>query len=67
MPPVGIEPTFSAGEQTQTHALDRAATGTDNDSLVTVTKSKFKKKICGTSNSLFVILQGYYIKNIAFI
>jgi len=44
MPPVGIEPTFSAGEQTQTHALDRAATGTDNDSLVTVTKSKFKKK-----------------------
>ena len=29
MPPVGFEPTVSAGERTQTYALDRAATGTD--------------------------------------
>ena len=28
MPPVGFEPTTSAGERPQTHALDRAATGT---------------------------------------
>ena len=28
MPPVGIELTISAGERPQTHALDRAATGT---------------------------------------
>ena len=28
MPPVGFEPTISAGEQPQTYALDRAATGT---------------------------------------
>jgi len=28
MPPVGLEPTFSAGERLQTYALDRAATGT---------------------------------------
>ena len=28
MPPVGFEPTISAGEQPQTHALDRAATET---------------------------------------
>ena len=28
MPPVGFEPTFSAGERPQTCALDRAATGT---------------------------------------
>ena len=27
MPPVGFEPTSSAGERPQTHALDRAATG----------------------------------------
>jgi len=26
MPPVGFEPTISAGERPQTHALDRAAT-----------------------------------------
>jgi len=28
MPPVGFEPTISAGERTHTYALDRAATGT---------------------------------------
>ena len=30
MTPVGFEPTISAGEQPQTYALDRAATGTGN-------------------------------------
>ena len=28
MPPVGFEPTISAGERAQTYALDRVATGT---------------------------------------
>ena len=28
MPPVGFEPTISAGERPQIYALDRAATGT---------------------------------------
>ena len=28
MPPVGFEPTISAGGQSQTYALDRAAVGT---------------------------------------
>jgi len=28
MPTVGFEPTIPAGERPQTHALDRAATGT---------------------------------------
>ena len=28
MPPVGFEPTISAGERPQTYALDRPATGT---------------------------------------
>ena len=28
MPPVGLEPTISAGERSQTYALDRAATKT---------------------------------------
>ena len=30
MPPVGFEPTISAGERPQTYALDRAATGAGN-------------------------------------
>jgi hypothetical protein len=28
MPPMGFEPTTSAGERPQTYSLDRAATGT---------------------------------------
>ena len=31
MPPVGFEPTISAGERPQTYALDCAATGTGNN------------------------------------
>ena len=34
MPPVGFEPVIPAGEQPQTYALDRAATGTGPDSSV---------------------------------
>jgi len=30
MPPVGFEPTFSAGERPQTYALDRAVSGKCN-------------------------------------
>ena len=32
MPPVGFEPTISAGERPQNYALDREATGTGNTS-----------------------------------
>ena len=35
MPPVGFEPTISAGERPQTYALDNAATGTGNIILTT--------------------------------
>ena len=35
MPPVGFEPTISAGERPQTYALDRAVTGTGNMTLFT--------------------------------
>ena len=31
MPPVGFEPTISAGERPQTYALDRAGTGIGNN------------------------------------
>jgi len=33
MPPVGFEPTISAGERQQTYALDRAALGPANCTL----------------------------------
>ena len=33
MPPVGFEPTISAGERPKTYALDRAATGTGIEEL----------------------------------
>ena len=35
MTPVGLEPTISAGERPQTHALDCAATGTEDIVLAT--------------------------------
>jgi hypothetical protein len=34
MPPVEFEPTISAGEQPETHALDRAAPGTGEAILI---------------------------------
>ena len=39
MPPVGFEPTISAGERPQTYALDRAATGTGY--VLIIRSSKF--------------------------
>ena len=36
MPPVGFEPTVSAGERPQTYALDRAAIGTGDYQVYTV-------------------------------
>ena len=34
MPPVGFEPTISAGERPRTYAFDRAATGTGIKTMV---------------------------------
>ena len=33
MPPVGFEPTISAGERPYTYTLDRAATGSGNNNI----------------------------------
>ena len=40
MPPVGFEPTISAGERPQTYALDRTANGTGKRSNVPMYRSK---------------------------
>ena len=40
MPPVGFEPTISAGERPQNYALDRAATGTGIIITITITITK---------------------------
>ena len=40
MPPAGFEPTISAGERSQTYALDRAATGTCT--YIWIYKRKYK-------------------------
>ena len=34
MPPVGFEPTISAGQRPKTYAVDRAATGTGGSSIL---------------------------------
>ena len=46
MPPVGFEPTISAGERTRTYALDRAATGTGTVPLVGVITEVFDPMTC---------------------
>jgi hypothetical protein len=38
MPPAGFGPTIPAGERPQTYALDRAATGTGNNRVITAAK-----------------------------
>ena len=46
MPPVGFEPTISAGERPKTYALDRAATGIGG------------KNMCGKCRLNFTFPQG---------
>jgi len=41
MPPVGFEPTISAGERPKTYPLDRAATGTGITIIVPIINKKF--------------------------
>ena len=41
MPPVGFEPTISAGERPQTYALDRPATGTGVSSVIIAHSQEF--------------------------
>ena len=44
MPPVGFEPTISAGERPKTYALDRAATGTGiHFTIILIFKSRSSK------------------------
>ena len=48
MPPVGFEPTISAGERPQTYALDRAATG--------ISKKKKKNRVISTNLDVSAIM-----------
>ena len=58
MPPVGFEPTISAGERPQTYALDRAATGTGTGSIyVTVTQQRKGISHKQTKNLYITILR----------
>ena len=40
MPPVGFEPTISAGERPQSYTLDHAATGTGTDGTIMIGNTK---------------------------
>jgi hypothetical protein len=44
MPPVGFEPTISAGELPKTYALDRAATGTDLSFIISLSYAYYLKR-----------------------
>ena len=60
MPPVGFEPTISAGERPQTYALDRAAAGTGNSHTSSFAKHlNGKAHSCGTIHNTMQVLQYY--------
>jgi hypothetical protein len=61
MPPVGFEPTISAGERTQTYALYHAATGIDTEYYVLYTIS-FRKSCL----SYFVIILLYSLFGVCY-
>ena len=48
MPPVGFEPTISAGERPKTYALDRAVTGTGSN----VKYASINKKVISFENGV---------------
>ena len=48
MPPVGFEPTISAGERPQTDALDRAATGTVTITIYDIKIPESEGRVIGT-------------------
>ena len=57
MPPVGFDPTISAGERPQTYALDRAATGTSDKYILYHTNSwapQRKQYRCTSLNKLLL-------------
>ena len=63
MPPVGFEPTISAGERPQTYALDRAAT---TQTLI-IKKKKLLGPILSQFYSLFILItcvSKYLLKDI---
>jgi len=54
MPPVGFEPTISAGERPQTYVLDRAATGTGTIIiLITEKQSQFYRYVNQLKHTVF--------------
>ena len=71
MPPVGFEPTISAGEGPQTYALDRAATGTGNNKHLFDTNNEIHNYKFRSNNNLRLPLanlskfsEGAYISGI---
>jgi len=52
MPPVGFEPTISAGERPQTYVLDRAATGNGTYKITRIYSPDIGCIVVKTCNSI---------------
>ena len=63
MPPVGFEPTISAGERPKTYALDRTATGTGNACII-VMPNFIKRVFTWISVSSFATLHAIFTVNL---
>ena len=62
-PPVGFEPTISAGDRPQTYALDRAATGVGAQSvyLQILRKQHDRVQQCTRHNSIMTCTQEFFL------
>ena len=58
MPPVGFEPTISAGERPQSYALDRAATGTGGSIGI---GNEIKRRIRSSSHKTYLNFARLYV------
>ena len=63
MPPVGFEPTISAGERSQTYALDRAATGTGQYYLYTQIKYNIPRARGGVESNIRYLRYSRHLAN----
>jgi len=57
MPPVGFDPTISAGERPQSYTLDRAATGTDLYVFTSINSPYIENTLTVDPRGLFNILK----------
>jgi hypothetical protein len=61
IPPVGFEPTISAGERPQTYTLDRAAAGTGREKNITDLNNRKEQAMLVVHLVLSVVAEKHFV------